>query len=176
MCFVVQTASTYSLFPVLYFTPTSSLSLFYTEPLLRWRVMFRACYLTLRVIGWGVKHCMQRWDSDQTWSWNLQARQPKSRLSSSKNNGWTVAGGGVRNVCSRIPCCMDILLRPELKIMKALHSVNKFGHIHRIKISVTTTLLGWVGETALNLWRSLSAVAVYVLRYQSIRYRLDVMQ
>jgi hypothetical protein len=65
--------------------------------------MFRACYLTLRVIGWGVKHCMERWDSDQIWSWNLQTRQPKSRLSSSKNNGWTVVGGGVRSVHSKSP-------------------------------------------------------------------------
>jgi len=71
---------------------------------------------------------------------------------------------------------MGIFLRPELKIMKALPSVNKFGLIHRTEISVTTSLLGWVGETALNLWRSLTAVAVYALRYQSIRHRLDVMQ
>jgi len=71
---------------------------------------------------------------------------------------------------------MGIFLPPELKIMKALYSVNQFGHIHRIEISATATLLGWVGETALNLWRSLTAVAVYALRYQSIRHRLDVVQ
>jgi len=71
---------------------------------------------------------------------------------------------------------MDISLRAELKIMKTLHSGNRFGHIHWTKISVTITLLVWVGETALNLWRSISAVAVYTLRYQRIRHRLDVMQ
>jgi hypothetical protein len=31
-------------------------------------------------------------------------------------------------------------------------------------------------ETVLNLWRNLSAVGVYALRYHSIRRRLDVMQ
>lgn len=49
-------------------------------------VRVRAWYLTLRVIGWGVKHCVHWWESDQIRSRRKWSRQSIARDFCSKQD------------------------------------------------------------------------------------------